>query len=226
MENKDGGSDPDGAGIIDGSTGPDACGVPERCNGVDDDCDGSMDEDFPEKGMDCDGPDADLCTEGTFVCGPDGTITICNDTTGDTPELCDGLNVDDDCDGMPDQDEFMLGDACDSTGDADLCTDGSLVCNTAGTDSQCNDTVPDLVETCNGANDDCDGATDEGTCSAGVRCDGAAGCQCDTSSGCNGCCTGAEACVNPPRGAVRHGRQWLHVLRHALQRLQRRLVSL
>jgi hypothetical protein len=77
-------------------------GAQERCNGKDDDCDGFTDEDFPTKGQACDGPDADLCKEGQYVCKADGTDVECNDNTGDTPEIC-GNGIDDDCDGQTDE---------------------------------------------------------------------------------------------------------------------------
>ena len=74
----------------------------DLCNGVDDDCytptlDGSQD---PQVGIPCDGPDADLCKEGVTVC--QGGAIACNDTTGNTVEVC-GDNIDNDCDGQIDE---------------------------------------------------------------------------------------------------------------------------
>jgi hypothetical protein len=77
----------------------DAC-TAETCNGRDDDCDGQVDEDYPERGQSCDGNDADQCAEGTRTCvGAAGAV--CSDETDDTVELCNG--ADDDCDGMIDE---------------------------------------------------------------------------------------------------------------------------
>ena len=87
-------------------------GADERCNGLDDDCDGEIDEDavdadpwFPDRDGDGFGAeDSEIlaCTR------PDGTLDIagdCDDTTAtvnpDRPESCTGR--DDDCDGEVDE---------------------------------------------------------------------------------------------------------------------------
>jgi hypothetical protein len=82
---------------VDGFFGPCTGGLEptqEACNDVDDDCDGTTDEDFGV-GQACDGPDNDLCTDDVVSCagcsqGPD------------TLETCNG--ADDDCDGIVDAD--------------------------------------------------------------------------------------------------------------------------
>jgi hypothetical protein len=71
------------------------------CNGLDDDCDpasadGSED---PLVGTLCDGPDGDLCAEGTRFCSV-GALA-CSDNTATNAELCNG--IDDDCDGATDE---------------------------------------------------------------------------------------------------------------------------
>ena len=71
----------------------------EVCNGVDDDCDGQIDEGNPGGGVPCDGPDSDECEEGMTAC-VSGSLE-CTDTTGDTVEDC-ANGADDDCDGLVD----------------------------------------------------------------------------------------------------------------------------
>ncbi len=67
--------------------------VDELCNGLDDDCDGEVDEGF-DLGLPCDGPDSDHCEDDVMTC--DGC------TLGDDdPELCDCR--DNDCDNEIDE---------------------------------------------------------------------------------------------------------------------------
>jgi hypothetical protein len=107
------------------SDAPSCLPVPETCNGLDDDCDSQIDEDFADLGQPCDGPDADLCNEGTWVCGTPSTL-VCDDDSPDAVETCNG--ADDDCDGMVDDGlgrtyelttgpVSSIGDICCSAGD-------------------------------------------------------------------------------------------------------------
>jgi hypothetical protein len=91
----------------------------EVCNGVDDDCDGQVDEGF-DVGAACDGADADACAEGVFVCSSAGTAT-CSDVTGDSVEVC-GNGVDDDCDGQVDE---GCAAGCTAENAATACNDGN-----------------------------------------------------------------------------------------------------
>jgi hypothetical protein len=167
----DGGPQPDAA-VIDASP-PDACVADpagEVCNDLDDDCDGETDEGF-DVGAACDGVDSDMCQEGLTKCDGQGATT-CADPTGDAIETCNGS--DDDCDGTTDE-GFGLGVACDGVDD-DRCAEGQVTCDGAGS-TTCDDATGNSVETCNAADDDCDGQTDEGF-GLGVACDGTDGDLC------------------------------------------------
>ncbi|MEZ4267711.1 MAG: MopE-related protein [Myxococcota bacterium] len=181
----------DGLSLV--CAGEGATGGLEACNGLDDDCDGKTDEDFPGLGGKCDGDDSDQCAEGLLGCNAAGDGTTCGDLSGDSVEVCDG--VDDDCDGATDED-FGVGDGCPGVG---ACGAGVLECASKAA-ARCS-TNPggsadeSQPEICDGADDDCDGKTDEsfgvggacegvGACGAGsVECDGTAASRCSTNPG-------------------------------------------
>ncbi len=99
-------------------------GNPERCNGLDDDCDGVTDEDFPSKGG--------LCGVGTgacrvvdkWVCAEDQTELVCPvEALAPQVEACGDL-IDNDCDGVTDEGTIeVCGDGVDN--DCDDVTDES-----------------------------------------------------------------------------------------------------
>ncbi|WP_257454813.1 MopE-related protein [Archangium lipolyticum] len=79
----------------------------EVCNGVDDNCNGVKDD---LSGEPCyTGPEGTLgkgaCEAGKPACGANGQV-ICTGEVKPTSELCNGK--DDDCDGVPDEEEFDL----------------------------------------------------------------------------------------------------------------------
>ncbi|MCB9535117.1 MAG: hypothetical protein H6704_02555 [Myxococcales bacterium] len=135
--------------------------VDEACNGLDDDCDGSSDEDFPLAGP-CMVGTGGCARPGAVACGAGGEV-ICEGQAGSpVPERC-GDGVDDDCDGTVDEGFADRGQPC-TDGEGLCVVRGIYVCDPAdATRLACNVRAPDPVpEQCNLQDDDCDGAVDEG----------------------------------------------------------------
>ncbi len=186
--------------------GPDAGCVPmvERCNGLDDDCDGATDEDYAQLDAPCVVGRGACAAEGVNVCAADGAGVVCGAAEGaPIGELCNGL--DDDCDGAPDEDFPTRGQACEVG--VGLCVrGGAQVCAADGSGVVCSATPgAPVAERCDGRDEDCDGAVDEdfptlgaacsegtGACAADgeVRCDDDGGVRCDAELG----APGVETC--------------------------------
>ena len=146
----------------------------EACNGLDDDCNGKIDELWPSLGQACDGPqDADSCPGGVFTCAKGGVgVTCVGDGTFKT-EACNG--IDDDCNGKVDEAGAF---GCvlyyqDGDGDGFGASNITPACQcqpsgifTAASAGDCNDKAvgvsPGATETCNGIDDNCNGLVDEG----------------------------------------------------------------
>ena len=149
-----------------------ACDVrgAEVCNGVDDDCDGAMDEGLT--------PPSNFCNPNG-VCA--GTTPTCAGAAGWTCEYTDANYqesesfcdmIDNDCDGRFDETHPTLGDAC-SNGLGECQRSGTIRCTADRLATECSaaSAGTPTAEICDGEDDDCDGRVDEGIApgSAGSR---------------------------------------------------------
>ncbi|MBM4363005.1 MAG: hypothetical protein FJ104_10015, partial [Deltaproteobacteria bacterium] len=154
----------------------------EVCNGLDDDCDGIVDNNLSDAPADpdCWNLPGTACTEKGITWGRPAGVTDCKGLGGLTapcsmgaltcvgttgwaclggqnpgPELCDG--IDNDCDGTPDDGNPGGGVTCGS--DVGACEFGQRNCVSG--QLTCSGGTPPSPETCNNIDDNCDGRVDE-----------------------------------------------------------------
>lgn len=159
-------------------------GADEYCNGIDDNCDGVIDEDTSLDATlwysDADGDGYGDASTGIFACTqPAGFVadaTDCDDTSLVTypgaDEYCNG--IDDNCDGTVDEDSAVDTLPWYADGDQDGYGDGRVSVNACtqpsgfvADNTDCNDgaamAYPGATEFCDGLDNNCDGVVDEGS---------------------------------------------------------------
>lgn len=143
----------------------------ELCNGIDDDCNGQLDDFFamirlPEHGEECQDPNLSYgalsaCQPGYLACV--GGAWICKMANRGSSETCNGL--DDDCNGAVDDIEPALcytGNRNELLVPSGTCRAGVLQCNRFWNKADCVGEVTPVAEVCqNNMDDDCDGKVDE-----------------------------------------------------------------
>ena len=170
----------------------------EVCNGFDDDCDGLTDEGFPNADGDAEADCLDDDDDGdgspdVVDCKPldptvaPGLLEVCDLKDNN----CDNIIDNPGATGCEPYWQDVDGDTfgSDAAGSQCLCAANPTIFYTADFGGDCNDLVPTsypmAAEKCNGADDDCDGTTDEDTDEA----------PCATTNQ-HGTCTGVASCVS------------------------------
>jgi hypothetical protein len=157
----------------------------EACDGLDNNCNGTIDDGNPGGGLNCNTGLLGLCSAGTTACTA-GAIA-CNQNVQPTAELCD--NKDNDCNGVIDNGNPGGNIAC-STGLLGVCSAGTSACS-AGV-VVCNQNVQSSPETCDGLDNNCNGQVDDGNPGGGQNCN--TGKQGVCAAGTSACTAGAVVC--------------------------------
>lgn len=141
-------------------------------------------------------PDADHDGVNAIACGG----SDCDDTLAQVhpgaPELCDGANLDEDCDPTTHGERDVDGDGHDD----------AACCNGTNCGDDCNDRATDVYagasETCNGRDDDCDTSVDETLSTFDYYPD------CDGDGYGDASATAVTACATPTTGPACAGGVW------------------
>ena len=147
-----------------GAQGPEE----EVCDGRDNDCDGNVDDVFPEKNQLC-GMEDDI-NYGVGICKPGVWLCVngylrCDGHVGPNSEICD--SIDNDCNGvvddqLPNATMEVCYDGPQETILVGECKPGIRYCVDGSMQSECVGEVLPTGELCDGKDNDCDGEIDEG----------------------------------------------------------------
>ncbi|MBI5550261.1 MAG: hypothetical protein HY911_02050 [Desulfobacterales bacterium] len=174
--------------------------VAEACDGIDNNCDGSVDNGIAATPTTC---GIGACARaGQLACVGGAMINTCQAGAPST-ETCDG--IDNNCDGTVDNGIASQGTTC---GQGACASTGELACLNGGMSDSCQPGTPSAEVVGDGVDNDCDGQVDETVCvPTAEACDGIDN-DCDglvddgiasvpTTCGVGACAsTGASSCVN------------------------------
>ncbi len=158
----------------------------EVCDGLDNNCNGAVDEGNPGGGLSCNTGQAGVCSAGTTQC--QSGVIVCVANVNPSAEVCDGL--DNNCNGAVDEGNPGGGVPC-TTGQLGVCSAGTTQCQSGAI--VCVRNVNPSAEICDGLDNNCSGAVDEGNPGGGIACNTGLLGVCST--GTTACSGGAIICV-------------------------------
>jgi hypothetical protein len=160
--------------------------IVEICDGLDNNCDGQVDNGNPGGGQSCNTGKPGVCAAGTTTC-LNGAV-VCAQNVQPSAEVCDGK--DNDCDGQVDDGNPGGGASC-GTGKPGVCGAGTSACSNGVV--ICNQNVQPSAEVCDGLDNNCDGVLDNNVTDTGQACN--TGLLGNCSSGNTTCAGGKLTCT-------------------------------
>lgn len=171
-------------------------GADEYCDGIDNDCNGEIDDNVVDANGPCDTGLLGLCADGILQCQDAAVQCVPRVLPGERQELCDG--IDNDCDGLIDEgpswiglmpdgkipegfdsdnptppepgtevdtnDNYVVGIGRPCGNPSSNCFSGYQYCDVTTYSLQCSqpqDHLGDIIDDCNGQDDNCNGVIDE-----------------------------------------------------------------